>query len=591
LDQQTRHILFIVLSVGILFGSMYFMPQPPPATAPSASVSQKQDSSSGSSKASEASRTSRSASATSVKAAPQRKILTAAVASVTVETDDYIATFSSQGGVLTGFELKKFKDRHTQKPIQMVNDDPSRPKPFSITYAPLADLNRATFEVEGTSKKLSKPNDKAKLLFRFVDEKGTVLEKSFSFKNGSYLIDFDITVNQTGHGSVPTSELVVEWADTLGKEENTGMGGFGSAVQNGYRVATLTLDNLESQTAKKSQEEWKSAPNVTWTALANQFFVAAMVPDSSTGGAYVKVIRDLNAYKAPSAESTPVPSTSDAPPELDLKMFNPRPLLVFSGQALRSGESFHRGGKVFMGPQNYELLQDQNLQLEKIVDFGFFGIISVQMLRLLKWFYTLGHSWGLAIILLSIVVKLVLWWPTHNSYKNMYLLQQKTREIQPKLDAIKKKYANDKQEQQKQTMALYSQAGLNPMGGCLPMLLQLPVFYALYSTLSHSIELRGASFLWLHDLTLKDPFIVLPLLMGASMIAQQKVSGQMSTQTAGQQKVMMWMMPVVLTFFSIQWPAGLLVYWVVTNVLSILQQKIVNREIQNAKKKEEVVKS
>ena len=123
------------------------------------------------------------------------------------------------------------------------------------------------------------------------------------------------------------------------------------------------------------------------------------------------------------------------------------------------------------------------------------------------------------------------------------------------------------------------------------MLLQMPVFFALYATLGHSIELRGASFLWLHDLSLKDPFYVFPLLMGATMFAQQKVSGQMATQAAGQQKVMMWMMPILLTFFSFQWPAGLLVYWVVTNLLSMVQQKIVNREIQNAKKKEEVVKS
>jgi YidC/Oxa1 family membrane protein insertase len=165
------------------------------------------------------------------------------------------------------------------------------------------------------------------------------------------------------------------------------------------------------------------------------------------------------------------------------------------------------------------------------------------------------------------------------------------KEIQPKLDAIKRKYADDKQEQQKQTMALYQTAGINPMGGCLPMLLQMPIFFALYATLSHCIDLRGASFLWLGDMTLKDPTHVLPLLMGASMVVQQRVSGQMANQAAGQQKVMMWMLPIMLTYFSFQWPAGLLVYWVVTNVLSMIQQKVVNREIQKDKKKVEVVKS
>ncbi len=122
------------------------------------------------------------------------------------------------------------------------------------------------------------------------------------------------------------------------------------------------------------------------------------------------------------------------------------------------------------------------------------------------------------------------------------------------------------------------------------MFLQLPVFWALYAALNHSIELRGAGFLWLRDLTLFDPIYVLPLLMGGTMILQQKVSGQMATQAAGQQKMMMWMMPVVLTFISTKWPSGLLLYWVVTNVLSMIQQKVVNREIQNAKKKVEDVK-
>ena len=123
------------------------------------------------------------------------------------------------------------------------------------------------------------------------------------------------------------------------------------------------------------------------------------------------------------------------------------------------------------------------------------------------------------------------------------------------------------------------------------MILQLPVIYALYGTLGHSIELRGASFLWLSDLTLDDPIYVLPFLVGVTMILQQKVSGQMATQTSGQQKMMMWMMPVVLTFISTKWPAGLLLYWVVTNILSMIQQKVVNREIQHAKKKVEESKS
>lgn len=559
----------------ILFGWMYFMPTPPPppdATSPSAtplstaSSKNSKQASQGTSKAGE------------VKAMSRRQTASVPAAEFKIETDRYVATLSNEGAVLTGFQLKKYLDRHTQKPIQLVNPEPTHPKPFALSYEPLPDLNQKIFEVEGSSKKLSK-DEKAKLVFRYADADGTVLEKRFVFKNGSHLIDFEVAVVQTGHGSVPAADLVVEWADTLGAEENTGT----SSQASGYRALILADKELISEKAKKSLEPKGPIPGISWTALANQFFVAALIPDPSSGAASGKIVRDFNAYKAPSAEN---PN-----PGIDPKVFAARPLLIFAGQALKSGESFKRSGQLFFGPQDYSLLKDVHLQLERIVDFGMFGFISVYMLELLKWFHKWFNSWGLAIIFLSIAVKLLLWLPTHNSYKQMYLTQQKMKEVQPKLEAIKRKYANDKQEQQKQTMAIYQSAGINPMGGCLPMLLQMPVFFALYSTLSHSIELRGMSFLWLNDLTLKDPIYVFPLLMGVSMIVQQKVSGQMATQAAGQQKFMMWFFPVFLTFISFQWPGGLLVYWVVTNVLSMLQQKVVNREIKNAKKKEEVVKS
>jgi len=574
LDQQSRLVVFIIGAIVILYASMYFMPQPPEAP-PAATTTQA--ATPGSPKPKES-----APSATSVsngKPVRVKKTVEVAAQSITVETDQYIATFSNRGAVLTGFELKKYLNRQTQKFIQLISPDSDHPKPFSLDYAPLSDVNQKVFEVEGSNIKLLKPNEKGKLSFRYVDSNGTVLEKVFEFQNGSFLIPYSLTVSQIGKGTLPASNLTVEWADTLGVQENTGTN---SRVQ-GYHVATLAGDHVSSETPKKSQESVEIPSPVGWTALADQFFAAALIPDPSTGGASAKVLRDFNAYLAPTPEN---PN-----PGINPKVFSPRPLLVYKGQELKAGESFQRKGQAFIGPQDYTILKSLHLQLEGLIDFGMFGFISVYMLELLKWFFTLAHNWGLAIVFLSLVVKLALWLPTHNSYKNMYLTQQKMKDIQPKLEAIKRKYAEDKQEQQKQTMALYQQAGINPMGGCLPMLLQMPIFLALYSTLSHSIELRGAPFLWLSDLTLKDPVYVLPLLMGASMVIQQKVSGQMATQAAGQQKVMMWMMPVMLTFFSFQWPSGLLVYWVVTNILSMIQQKVVNREIQKAKKKDEVRKS
>ena len=514
-----------------------------------------------------------------MKTAAKVKTASLPVTEIRVETDDYIATFSNQGAVMTSYELKKYPNRVTHQPFQLVNPDLSRPKPFTVDFSPMPDLSQKVFQVVGSSQTLSKDHPTAKLVFRYVDENGRILEKSFGFQNGDYLIDFGLSVGQTGHGETPAANLEVEWADTLGQEENTGT----QSRVAGYKVATLQGDHLSSEGIKKDQTSVEIQAPVQWTALANQFFVAALIPDTSSGAASAKVLRDLHPFNAPTQEN---PN-----PGLNEKYFTPRPVLVFAGTELRGGETFERKAKVFLGPQDFNLLKSLGIHLESVVDFGMFGFISVYMLALLKWFFAWCHNWGLAILFLSVLVKLVLWLPTHSSYKNMFMMQKKTKELQPKLDAIKRKYANDKQKQQQETMALYQQAGMNPLGGCLPMLFQLPVFYALYGTLYHSIELRGASFLWIHDLTLKDPTHVFPLLMGATMFVQQKVSGQMATQAAGQQKMMMWMMPVVLTFISFQWPAGLLVYWVVTNLLSMIQQKVVSREIQKAKKKDEGVKS
>ena len=549
------------------------MPAPPPP-APQASV--KQGASSTPQEQTLSSTSNINSTVASKASAAIPKMSTVPVATWTVETDEYMATFSNQGGLLTGFALKKYLNRQTNKPIQLVDSESGRPKPFQVDYAAVPDADQRIYHVDGSSYiKLLKSGEGGSLSFTTLNEGGTQLTKTFHFKNGSYLIDFEMSVSQFGKSSLSASPLAVQWSDTLGLEEITGT----QSRVRGYRVATLAGDHVSSESLKKSQESTEIPSPVSWTALANQFFMAALIPDPSTGGASVRVVRDTHAFKTPSEEN---PN-----PGLDPNSFNPRPVLVFQGQALLKGQSFLRKGQLFFGPQDYSLLKSLHLQLESVVDFGMFGFISVYMLALLKWFFTFSHNWGVAILMLSVLIKLVLWFPTHSSYKNMYLTQQKMKDIQPKLEALKRKYPDDKTKQQEETMKLYQQAGINPLGGCLPLFFQMPVFFALYATLGHCIELRGANFLWLSDLTLKDPLLVLPLLMGASMIVQQKASGQAANMATGQQKFMMWFFPIFLTIISLQWPSGLLLYWMITNVLSIVQQKIVNREIKNARKKEE----
>ena len=225
--------------------------------------------------------------------------------------------------------------------------------------------------------------------------------------------------------------------------------------------------------------------------------------------------------------------------------------------------------QIYNGPLLYENLKALNAHVYSALEFGWFAWLGIPMLVVLKFFYSIFHNYGLAIILLTVLIKAVLWWPTHSSYKSM----KKMQEAQPHLKAIKERHKDNMQKQQEEMMKLYKEKKINPLGGCLPMLLQLPIFFALYSLLVNAIELRNAGFvLWITDLSLKDPYYVLPVLMGVSMFIQQK----MTPTTDPQQAKMFLFMPFIMTFLFSSLPAGVILYWVVQNILSILQQYLVN---------------
>ncbi len=237
--------------------------------------------------------------------------------------------------------------------------------------------------------------------------------------------------------------------------------------------------------------------------------------------------------------------------------------------------------KFYFGPQNYQDLKKYGNNLYKIVNFGMFHALSVPFYYLLKFFYAMTKNYGFAIILLTILVRLILWWPTQKSYTSMKKMQTGMNKMQPRLKTLKEIYKDNPSKLNEETMKLYREYQINPMGGCLPMLLQMPVFLALYWTLNSAVELKGAEFIWFwKDLSAKDPVYVLPLMMGLSMFVQQKMSSPpaATSEAATQQKMMLYLMPAMLTFFAFMWPSGLLIYWVVSNILAIGQQMLINRK-------------
>ena len=234
---------------------------------------------------------------------------------------------------------------------------------------------------------------------------------------------------------------------------------------------------------------------------------------------------------------------------------------------LNPGENLTLEYDTYVGPKSFSLLRSIDPALSSVVDFGFFSWIARHIFALLQWIQTMVGNWGFAIILLTLVVRLCVLPFNIYSYKSMRAMQA----IQPKLQAVRERHKDDPQTQQMETMKLMRENKVNPVGGCLPVLVQIPVFFALYQVLGHSIELYQAPFaLWIQDLSLKDPFYILPVLMGATMFLQQRTTPN-ATMDPAQQKMLMFM-PLIFTFFMVKLPSGLTLYMWIGAVFSVAQQ-------------------
>ena len=232
----------------------------------------------------------------------------------------------------------------------------------------------------------------------------------------------------------------------------------------------------------------------------------------------------------------------------------------------------------YLGPKDSLTLKAINPELTDVIEYGFFTFISKPLFKVLEWFYDLVGNWGWAIVLVTLLIKLILF-PL--SYKGM-MSMQKLKDLAPQMKELKEKYGKDPQKMNAKMMEMYKKNGANPMGGCLPMLLQIPIFFAIYRVLLNSVELQGAEWaLWITDLSLMDPYFVLPILMGASMWYQQKITPNTMTDPM-QQKIFQWL-PVVMTVFFITFPAGLVLYWLVNNIFTIAQQYVINNAFEKQK--------
>lgn len=242
---------------------------------------------------------------------------------------------------------------------------------------------------------------------------------------------------------------------------------------------------------------------------------------------------------------------------------------------IRGSQNLALGG--YIGPKYVKELRKIHPELTATVEYGFFTFISKPLFSVLEWIHNAVPNWGWAIVIFTILVKIVLFPLSHKGMVSM----SKLKDIAPKMKELQEKYKDDKQKLQVHMMELYKKHGANPLGGCLPLLLQIPIFFAIYRVLLNSIELKGAEWLYVADLSIKDPFFVLPVLMGATMYLQQRITPSNFTDPM-QEKLFKWL-PVIFTVFFLFFPAGLVLYWLVNNIISIAQQWLVNKQMQKQK--------
>ena len=408
--------------------------------------------------------------------------------------------------------------------------------------------SRPVFATSRTSYELGSAEELTVTL-QLTQENGVVIEKHFIFGRGDYLIRVEYEIRNLSQeewrGALFTQikrdgQQPIAFSDNLMGLQPY-VGGATRSESEFYRK--LEFDELE-------EESYKLARQDGYMALVQHYFVSAWVPEGD----------QQNNYQARKL------------PGKDVYLFG----FTTPAMSLAAGESGTLAAGYYVGPKDQYRMREIAEGLDLTVDYGFLWWLSQPLFYLLTVLYSFFSNWGVAIIGLTVIVKTLLYPLSAASFRSM----AKMRKLQPEMVRLKERYGDDRQQFSQAMMELYKKEGANPLGGCFPILLQMPVFLALYWTLMESVELRQAPFvLWIHDLSVMDPYFVLPILMGISMYLTQLM--QPEPPDPIQAKVFKFM-PIMFTFFFLWFPSGLVLYWLVNNILSILQQWYVTRQIEKA---------
>ena len=466
---------------------------------------------------------------------------------LTVDSPLYEAVFYTGGGPLRSFKLKKFQTGLAPDSplVNMVDERTAAVAPLGLVINSQPSWSTGQWSLDGGEQglKLNAGQEGSLRLVGMVDNLRVVRE--LTFNADSYLIKEKIRLINAGEQ--PRSVRV---GYTVASDASNAAGGRYDSM----RVAWDNDGSLSEESSGKTLESTgvQATGKIYWAGAMSTYILAAVLP-GEINDVTVKGLLQKTVYR-----------TAVEEPESMLAPGQEKTLTV----------------SYWLGPKERAQLTAVSEQLAKSIDLGMFSIIAKGLLWLLEFFHKYVNNWGLAIILLTVVIKAVFWPLTAKSYASM----EKMKKLQPMMTAIREKHKDNKELMNKEVMALYKTYGVNPASGCVPILIQLPVFFGLYQALLTSIELRHAPFitylpftdkLWLADLSAKDPFYITPIIMGLTMFLQQRMSPPATDPT--QQKIMMFL-PLIFTVLFLGFPAGLVIYWLVNNILSIFQQWLMMRK-------------
>ena len=537
--ENKNFLVAMVLMLAVWVGFSFFFPNQPP-NSPSVSTDNTQTSSNVDAAVTENNKVSESETVQSDEPIVPVVSQSTDAKEIHVENDVFKAVFSTMGGDLKSLVLKKYKiTADENSPFVTLVDQAKNPFGTLLTKGRdgLQLNNTLNYSVSSTQGNINiTGNQEQKLVLTGVTQTGLVIQKTYIFYGDKYNFGLNIKLQNQGTSTINGGldfEMIYPWEEHM---EANRLDFFGPATFVGDKLKTEKVKDLKEKGVVYGSD-------TAWSGFETKYFLTAGMP---------------NNFKVDKVQVEFIKNS----------VFN---IFETSPIQLNSGEQKTFDFTLYYGPRDLDVLKSVNEKLSRAIDFGFFSLLARPLLHVLKFFYTFLGNYGLAIILLTIIIKGIFWPLTQKSYSSMKAMQV----LQPQMQKIREKYKNDRERLNREIMELYKTHRVNPLGGCLPMLIQIPVFFALYKVLLNSIELRHAPFyFWLTDLSAKDPYYITPVIMGITMFIQQKMTP--STMDPTQAKVFM-LMPILFTFIFLNFPSGLVIYWLVNNVLTIFQQYLIHK--------------